>query len=148
MEMLCTGDRVKEITFCDLKNIDQDNLINSMQLTDIKGDSIEDLLVKFKLNVENALDLHAPEITIRISDRPNKLWYNNSLNSQLRIVRNRERIYRKYKENHQWLAYKEQLNKYNKMLYKFKSEYITSEVLKFKGDTKNLYGLMSKLTGI
>ena len=34
------------------------------------------------------------------------------------------------------------------MLYKFKSEYITSELLKFKGDTKNQCGLISKLTGV
>ena len=49
---------------------------------------------------------------------------------------------------HQWQAYHNERKTYNRLLYKYKSEYIWNEVLKHKGDSKHLYKLVSSLTGI
>ena len=66
----------------------------------------------------------------------------------MRKLRNRERVWRKYREQHHWTAYKTELRIYNNLLYKTKCEYISAQVHKFKGDRKNLYKLVSSLTGV
>ena len=63
-------------------------------------------------------------------------------------MRNWEHIWRKYKEDHQWNAYQQERLRYNKLLYKQRSQYIQNEVVKHKGNAKHLYKLMSSLTEI
>ena len=63
-------------------------------------------------------------------------------------MRNRECIWRKYKEDHQWNAYQQERLRYNKHLYKQRCQYIQNEVVKHKGNAKHLYKLVSSLTGI
>ena len=71
-----------------------------------------------KLRSPNALDEYVPEKKINIAVCDQKPWYTRDLRMQLRTVRNRERIWRKYKEDEHGMACKAQLSIYSKLLYK------------------------------
>ena len=64
-----------------------------------------------------------------------------------KIVKNRERIWRKYREQHHWKAYTMERNKYICQLHYFKQQSISKKVLDCKRDTKELFLLINKLTG-
>ena len=53
----------------------------------------------------------------------------------------------KYKQDHQWHAYKEHYNKYTKFLRTPRMMYTLNEITKFKGISKHLYKLIAELTG-
>ena len=79
--------------------------------------------------------------------KPQNLWFNNTLWEQQKIVKNRERTWRKYREQHHWKAYTMERNKYISQLHYFKQQSISKTVLDCKKDTKELFHLINKLTG-
>ena len=129
---------IKDITFRDLKNVDHDELLTEMDLGNVKGDDLDDVLTNFEEKIFLALDKLAPLKTIHVAVRDHKPWYNNSLRTQLWKVHNRERIWRKYKAEHQWLAHKTELRNYNNLLFTIKCDYIRNQILQNKGNTKKL----------
>ena len=132
----------REITFRDIKNADKEKLIQDMQLDKVEDEDLDSFLDSFEKNFTNSLDLNAQVRTVKIAERQQKLWYNNTLRTQPRKVRNRERIWRKYKLEHQWLAYKCELTIYNKLLYKHKVNTYGKKFVISK-ETRNIYMLLS-----
>ena len=88
-----------------------------MNLSDCNANSLDEVLTSFTNNVQKALDKHAPEKRVKLSDKKSKPWYNDDLRQLHRDVRRREMIWRKYQEEYQWLALKEKQNMYIKHLY-------------------------------
>ena len=125
---------IKEIKLRRIKDVPVDILIKDMK--------------QFNKNITDALYKHVPLKPSKITVMDRKPWYNNQLHDQLKRVRNRDRVWRKYKEAEHWKAYQNEWLIYNKMLYKFKSEYIKNEVDKFRGDSEHLYKLIASLMGI
>ena len=64
------------------------------------------------------------------------------------IVRNRERLWRKYLLDHLWLAFKIERNKYNKMLKEVKEAFISADILSNGQDIKYLYNVVTNLSGV
>ena len=62
-------------------------------------------------------------------------------------IRKAESIWNKYHEEHQWKAFKEACNKYNRLLYFKKKQSISDEIVNCGGDTKRLYSLIKNITG-
>ena len=89
-----------------------------MELDEIEDTTLDELLQNFETSVTNALGEYVPEKKINIAVRDQRPWYTRDLRMQLRTVRNRERIWRKYKEDEHWMAYKAELSIYSKLLYK------------------------------
>ena len=80
------------------------------------------------------------------SPKKSKLWFNKEVKEQKRIVR-RESVFQRYRENHQWTAYKVELKKYKQMLRHQKISFYSTEVANCGKDTKKLYQLLNRLTG-
>ena len=54
-----------------------------------------------------SLEKHAPMKLSKTPFRDNQPWYNQELQSLKRSVQNRESVWHRYKQGHQWLAYRE-----------------------------------------
>ena len=70
----------------------------------------------------------------------------NELKQQKQTVR-RERIWRKYRAKHQWLALKEERKKYIAMIRRAKTHTLSSQVIEVGKDTQKLFRLIDAMTG-
>ena len=102
-----------------------------------------------QLNIwlQEMLDKCVTEKIVKRPEKPQNLWFNNTLQEQWKIVKNRERTWRKYREQHHWKAYTMKRNKYICQLHYFKQQSISKRILDCKRDTKELFLLINKLTG-
>ena len=73
--------------------------------------------------------------------------FNQHVLEQKRIVRKRERIWKKYKQQHQWKALSDEKKKYRSMLIIARGEVISSKVAECKANAKSLYNLANNITG-
>ena len=73
-------------------------------------------------------------------------WFTKEIRDQKRIVRNREKIWRKYREEHQWEAFKHEQTLYKNLIKYNKESTICRLVRKCDHDYKKLYTLVSNLT--
>ena len=91
-------------------------------------------------------DLAAPMRTIKIAERIRVPWFTSDVMTQKRIVRNRQKIWLKYREEHQWSAYKRERTRYRNLLNYNKKCCLTRSINKIRGDTKKLYSFVSQIT--
>ena len=92
-------------------------------------------------------DLIAPEKIIRKISRKRVPWFTDNVVAQKKIVRNRERIWVKCQQPHQWLAYKRERNRYRNIINFNRSQCLSSAVLEVKGDIRKLYQITNEMTG-
>ena len=97
---------------------------------------------------EEALNKNAPIKTKITTIRKTVPWFNDSLRDHKRIVRNRERIWKKYKTNDTWLAFKIERSKFRQSLKRARKEFVSESVLECNRDNKKLYKLASSLMGM
>ena len=131
----------KEIIYRKLKSINYTDLAEEMHLDSLLLENLEynDLVRKFENNMKDALNTIAPEVTKMITVRHKKTWFTEELRTQKKIVR-REKIYEKYGQHHQWLALRVEMAKYKRMIWNLWKKKLV------RGNTKQLYNLVSKLT--
>ena len=115
--------------------------------------NIEDQLVDVDTLVSNletalreSLDSHTPEKSKVITCRPKCPWYTDDLKYQKGVVRHREKIWRKYREDHQWTTYKTEKRKHNKMLLESKWINISDKVNQCNRDMRQLFRLVTEIT--
>ena len=100
----------------------------------------------FEEELLKALNRVAPLKAIKCTNRQKHPWHNQFIKDQKRVVKNREKIWRRYQQEHQWLAYKKERNAYNRLLT-FQKKQTLSELIKNSGkDTKKLFDLVNNLT--
>ena len=109
-------------------------------------DDIDTLVTNLETALRESLDSHAPERSKVITCRPKCPRYTDDLKHQKGVVRHRERIWRKYREDHQWLAYKSEKRRYNNMLFESKKINIANKVNQCNRDTRQLFRLVSNIT--
>lgn len=132
------------------KDLNTDEFFADMNLNELLNESMDDidkLLENFVQSVNRSLDTHAPLTSIKNGTKDNKMWFNKELREQRKIVRSRQDIFRKYKLDHHWQAYKVERNKYTKILRDTKKKFLKLEFEKLRGNTKGTYALVNKLTG-
>ena len=119
-------------------------MISDINLDSINLDSenLEEILSLFKLCASLSVNKHAPEKLLKMLLRDSQPWFNQELQDLKRLVHNRERIWCKYKQDHQWCAYKEHHRKYTKLLRMTRLLHTQAVIVKFKGNSKHLYKLM------
>ena len=107
------------------KNNNIDEFMNDLNLENIENSDgcLANILELFNTKITETLDIHAPLKEIKKGTKTTKTWFNDDLRKQRRVVMNHERIYRKYNEMHQWLAYKTERNRYCNFLKKAKTEF-------------------------
>ena len=61
---------------------------------------------QFNAELQKILDTVAPKKTIKQTDLPKNPWLNKYIRQQRKVVKNRDRVWRRYKQDHQWHTYK------------------------------------------
>ena len=97
--------------------------------------------------LQDMIDKCVPEKMVKRLKKPQNPWFNDTLWQQCTIVKNRERAWKKYGEQHHWKAYTVERNKYNCQLHYFKWQSLSKRILDCKGNAKELFLLVNKLTG-
>ena len=96
----------------------------SKPVEDFVNANLEEFLNTCNVNITQSLDKHAPFRKSKKKVRPRRIWFSEELQVQRGIVRNRERLWRKYLHNHLWVAFKIEQNRYNRMLKEAKDAFI------------------------
>ena len=140
---------VKKCTYQKLKEIDTeeistklDHAFENFETTDLEP-MIEDLEKQLKL----VLDEMAPEKTKTIVVRPTNPWFTEDVKIQKRLMRNRERTWRKYRLQSNWIAFKVERNKYRAMLKSVRKTTVSEKINECKQDTKKLYAFVNNIIG-
>ena len=99
----------KSVTFRKIKDIDTAQFAKNVEKhpllnTEDQIDDIDILVTNLETALRESLDSHAPERSKVITCRPKCPWYTKDLKHQKGVVRHRERFWRKYREDHQWLV--------------------------------------------
>ena len=141
----------KSVTCRKIKEIDAAQFAKDVEkypLLNIEDqiDDIDILVTNLETALRESLDSHAPERSKVITCRPNCPWYTDDLKHQKGVVRHRERIWRKYREDHQWLTYKSEKRKYNNMLFESKRINIANKVNQCNRDTRQLFRLVINIS--
>ena len=113
---------------------------------DINTD-INEAQSQLNASLQDMLDKCVPEKMVKRPRKPQNAWFNDTLWQQCKIVKNREREWKKYGEQHHWKAYTVERNKYNRQLHYFKWQSLSKRILDCKGNAKELFLLVNKLTG-
>ena len=104
---------------------------------------IEDLEKQLKL----VLDKIAPKKTKTILVRPANLWLTEDVKTQKSLMRNREKIWRKYRLQSNWIAFKVERNKHRAMLKSIRKTTVSEKINECKQDTKKLYAFVNNIIG-
>ena len=106
-----------------------------MNLDSITMNNLKGFVGQLERNMHLALDKNAPEMSKNIVARKKVPWFTDEIRAQIRIVRRREKIWQKYRQDHQWTALKYEWRKYKNMLATSKKEVISEKVLQCHRDT-------------
>ena len=121
---------------------------SSKPAEDCENANIEEFLNTCNDSITHSLDKHAPIRMSKRKVRPRRLWYSEELQAQRCTVRNRERLWRKYLQDHLWLAFKIERNRYNKMLKVAMEAFISADIVSHRNDIKYLYKMVTSLSGV
>ena len=80
-------------------------------------------------------------------ERKKKPWFGDDLKEQKRIVRRREKVYRRYRLESCWTAFDMERKKYGKMSVEAKNACYSEQVKDCRGDKKGLYRMVNTLMG-
>ena len=87
--------------------MDTDAYVKDLLLTKITDDlELDTMIDVFQQELVRVLDEHAPMIRKRLQIRQPKPWFRQDIKEQKQKIHRRERIWRRYREDHQWLAFK------------------------------------------
>ena len=135
LSLLRCNVETKQVTYRKISEINFDNLIEDLHLDSMDYKSLEDVVFEPDARMKSVLDMHAPEIikTIIVCNR--YLWYNEEIKEQRRLIR-REKIWKHYKLEPNWKAFKVEWSKYRRLLRDAKKISIEEKVQDCKGDSK------------
>ena len=109
----------KTVPFRKIKDIDtqkfQDDVVNELEVVNECHD-IDVLLQNLETSLHDILEVHALLITTSVTFIHKCPWFSDIIKQEIRIVRQCKRIWHKYRENHQWHAYRNEKKRYNNML--------------------------------
>ena len=109
--------------------------------------TLEEAYHLFEEELLKALNQVAPLRTIKCTDRQKHPWHNRFIKEKKRVVKYREKIWRQYRQDHQWCAYAKERNIYNRLLTFQKKQMLSKLINNSNKDTKKLFNLVNNLTG-
>ena len=129
-----------------MDNVNYEQLADDVVLDPMLDDF--DLVVgNFYRSLKEAFDKHIPAHTKLVSLRRKVPWFTDDVRDAKRQMRRRERLWRKYKSDELWTAFRVARSHYKKMLYSAKRLVISSKVMDCGKDTQKLYALVNNLLG-
>ena len=78
-------------------------------------DDLDVLIEKFDDELSMVLDKHVPIKTMKITDRKKGAWFYDEV-KEAKCKMRREKIWKHYKQQHQWISYKTEKDSYNRLL--------------------------------
>lgn len=137
----------KSVTFRNFKNMNNSAFSSDLSKLSIECEHIDSFIEQFEGEIKNILDTHAPlEDKMKIYRAP-KPWFSDDILHLKRLLRKSERLWRKYRQPHQYELFKTARNKYNYEINQAKRLTLSQKIVDFKGDSKKLYKFVSELTG-
>ena len=137
----------RSVTSRCFKNFNLEEFKIYLQFSYTEDNTLEELIQEYQTVSEQCMDKHAPKVTKRFTKRKQELWYNERIIEQKRLVRRRERMWLKYAEDHQWIAYTTERNRLNRMIHANKRETLCKKVEECSKDSKKLYSLVNNMCG-
>ena len=123
------------------------SFVNNLQVQKVlEATSLHEAVSSYESMVTDSLDINFPLITKQVSLRKKLPWFTSELKTFRQKVRNRERVWIKYQQSHQWTAYKAMRNQYRNKLNYHKKQFLSGAIKEMHGDTKKLYQLINNLT--
>ena len=130
------------------KNLDLDTFkqeFNNDAVTQHR--QLDEIWGALEKELTRTLDKLIPEAKHRRKSKPQCPWYNSRLLGQRKIVRNRERVYLTYRQQHQWQAFTRERNRYITMLNYNKRASLATLVESAEKDSKKLFRIVNSLLG-
>ena len=122
---------------------------DDIDLKQLDGEEDVNLYAKtLESALKEALNKHAPEKMKVIKDRTRQPWFDGNLKIQKLKTRRSERRSRKYRQDHQWLAYKADMRDYRAILKEHRQEIISNIILQCGWDNKKLNTAINSITGV
>ena len=137
----------EKISYRKIKSINTESFIADCDLSNLLDNSLEDIVQHLWNKFKNALDTNAPIKTKVAMVRKTVPWFNENLRDHKRIVRNCEWIWKKYKTEETWLAFKIERSKFRGSLKWARKEFVSKSILECDRDNRKLYKLASSLMG-
>ena len=97
--------------------------------------NLDQILTDLDTELKRVMDQLAPKKKVTISSHPKQPWYDDTVKEQHKVLRQHERIWTKYQQDHQWVAYKKEHTIYNNLLIYKKRQSLSKQVNEAKGDT-------------
>lgn len=135
------------ITSRNYKDFQLSQFRNDLKFKWSENSTLDELVQEYKSTAESCMNKHAPKVTKRVTKRKSELWYNEQIREQKRTVRRRERVWRRYAEDHQWKAYTIERNRLNRMIFANKKVTLCEKTEQCGKDSKKLYALMNNMCG-
>ena len=109
-------------------------------------DDVNQSAKSFENHLSTIANELAPLKEIKVTVRKPNVWYNATIREQKRVVRSREKIWRKYREKQHWTAYQKERTIYTNLVNYHKTQTISQKVLDCHRDSKKLHNLINVLT--
>ena len=137
----------KMVKFRNFKDMDNSAFANDLSELSIDSENVNTFVENFEDKIKRVVDRHAPlKEKMKICRVP-KPWFTENILILKRLLRKSERLWKRYKQPHQYEAFKAARNKYNYELNREKRLTFSQKVSDSKGDSRKLYQLVSELTG-
>ena len=135
-----------------LRKLDKDapEIIRSTynDLCILEASDLDTAVAEYTAQMNNISSLIYKTKTSKVATRKKVPWFNEEVHRQRNVVRSRERCWLKYGEDHQWIAYKRERNRYKRMISYHKQSTLTTKIREAKGDTKSLYSIINNITEV
>ena len=112
-----------------------------------KSTSLENKVMQFESIFKSSLDDHAPVKTKLMPLWKLIPWFTEEVKILKQAMQRREKIWRKYKLDSTWIAFKVARNRYKNTLREAKLSVVSEKVLECGTDTCKLYCLVNSLIG-
>ena len=105
-------------------------------------------LCQFESILKSSLEDHAPVKTKLMPLQKPIPWFTEEVKILKQTMQRREKIWRKYKLDSMWMAFKVARNRYKNVLREAKLLVVSEKVLECGTNTCKLYSLVNSLTGV
>ena len=138
----------KTVTYRKLADIDTEEMAKCIKVTSGSEGNLAERVKDFNNALTSSLNAVAPLQTKQITIQRMVPWFTDGARDLKKSMRRREAIWRKYKRDDTWIAFKVARSKYRSELHRAKREILSDKVCDCGNDTRKLYALVNALIGV
>ena len=129
IQMIKEQPKSEIIMYQDMKGKSAQDVFEKVSLKVEDFDQIDDIVEHLDKQIDKALNEVAPKCEKIVCIRKKQPWYNTCIKRQKTVMRNREKIWRKYETPETWTAFEVEKRRYNTLLRQAKEESIKCKVV-------------------